>query len=299
MCTCRSRSRIRCTKRACWPRRRPPIRISPRRWATRGTRWRARTASARSSTPGSSARCTRCTCGPIARCATGRRAFRARARPLPRRHRLGPPPRQRRRPTRGRSGTWARSTTPCAPPWRRTTMTPPEGMNWDLFLGAAPEIPYHPAYHPFAWRGWIDFGVGAIGDMGAHLIDQPYTVAGAHVADQHRGVVEPVGWRRAEPGHVSDGDDGAVRVSRRGQARPGEAVLVRRRSHAAASGDAARRRADGQSRQRRRRRRVHRREGDPVLRDVRQQAAHLPRVGGQEGRGPADHACRASRRRTR
>ncbi|AMW03807.1 Gfo/Idh/MocA family protein [Gemmatimonas phototrophica] len=52
---------------------------------------------------------------------------------------------------------------------------PPEGFNWDLYLGPAPEIPYHPAYHPFAWRGWLDFGVGAIGDMGAHLIDQAYT----------------------------------------------------------------------------------------------------------------------------
>ncbi len=53
--------------------------------------------------------------------------------------------------------------------------TPPDGMNWDLYLGPAPEIPYHPAYHPFAWRGWVDFGVGAIGDMGAHLLDQPFT----------------------------------------------------------------------------------------------------------------------------
>lgn len=53
--------------------------------------------------------------------------------------------------------------------------TPPDGMNWDLYLGPAPEIPYHPAYHPFAWRGWLDFGVGAIGDMGAHLLDQPHT----------------------------------------------------------------------------------------------------------------------------
>ncbi len=53
--------------------------------------------------------------------------------------------------------------------------TPPEHFNWDLFLGPAPDIPYHPAYHPFAWRGWLDFGVGAIGDMGAHLIDQPFT----------------------------------------------------------------------------------------------------------------------------
>jgi predicted dehydrogenase len=55
---------------------------------------------------------------------------------------------------------------------------PPPGFNWDLFLGPAKEIPYHPAYHPFAWRGWVDFGVGAIGDMGAHLIDQPYWALG-------------------------------------------------------------------------------------------------------------------------
>ena len=56
--------------------------------------------------------------------------------------------------------------------------SPPPGLNWDLFLGPAKEIPYHPAYHPFAWRGWIDFGVGAIGDMGAHLIDQVYWALG-------------------------------------------------------------------------------------------------------------------------
>lgn len=56
--------------------------------------------------------------------------------------------------------------------------TPPPGVNWDLFLGPAPEIPYHPVYHPFSWRGWTDFGVGAIGDMGAHLIDQPYLALG-------------------------------------------------------------------------------------------------------------------------
>ncbi len=47
---------------------------------------------------------------------------------------------------------------------------PPE-LNWNLFLGVAPEVPYHPIYHPFNWRGWIDWGMGAIGDMGAHLID--------------------------------------------------------------------------------------------------------------------------------
>jgi predicted dehydrogenase len=48
---------------------------------------------------------------------------------------------------------------------------PPEGLAWNLFLGVGPEVPYHPIYHPFNWRGWVDWGVGAIGDMGAHLID--------------------------------------------------------------------------------------------------------------------------------
>ena len=47
----------------------------------------------------------------------------------------------------------------------------PESLNWNLFLGVSPQIPYHPIYHPFNWRGWVDWGVGAIGDMGAHLID--------------------------------------------------------------------------------------------------------------------------------
>lgn len=50
----------------------------------------------------------------------------------------------------------------------------PANLAWDLFLGPAMPIDYHPVYHPFNWRGWVDFGVGAIGDMGAHLIDHPY-----------------------------------------------------------------------------------------------------------------------------
>ena len=55
----------------------------------------------------------------------------------------------------------------------------PEGMRWDLYLGGtAEDVPYHPIYHPFNWRGWTDFGVGALGDMGAHLIDQPYWALG-------------------------------------------------------------------------------------------------------------------------
>jgi predicted dehydrogenase len=47
----------------------------------------------------------------------------------------------------------------------------PDTLAWDLFLGVGPHVDYHPIYHPFNWRGWVDWGVGAIGDMGAHLID--------------------------------------------------------------------------------------------------------------------------------
>ncbi len=47
----------------------------------------------------------------------------------------------------------------------------PEGLDWDLWLGPAPERPYHPAYLPFIWRGWWDFGCGALGDMGCHILD--------------------------------------------------------------------------------------------------------------------------------
>ncbi|MCC6162702.1 MAG: Gfo/Idh/MocA family oxidoreductase [Acidobacteria bacterium] len=50
----------------------------------------------------------------------------------------------------------------------------PDKLAWDLFLGPAPLVEYHPVYHPFNWRGWCDWGVGAIGDMGAHLIDHPF-----------------------------------------------------------------------------------------------------------------------------
>ena len=51
----------------------------------------------------------------------------------------------------------------------------PSGLRWDLYVGPVPEdVPWHQAYHPFNWRGWLDFGVGALGDMGAHLLDHPF-----------------------------------------------------------------------------------------------------------------------------
>jgi predicted dehydrogenase len=51
----------------------------------------------------------------------------------------------------------------------------PAHIDWELWLGPAPQRPYHPAYHPFKWRGWWDFGTGALGDIGCHAMDLPWT----------------------------------------------------------------------------------------------------------------------------
>ncbi|HYW80686.1 MAG TPA: Gfo/Idh/MocA family oxidoreductase [Thermoguttaceae bacterium] len=47
----------------------------------------------------------------------------------------------------------------------------PETLNWDLWLGPAKQRPYHPAYVPLKWRGWLDYGTGSLGDMGCHILD--------------------------------------------------------------------------------------------------------------------------------
>jgi predicted dehydrogenase len=66
------------------------------------------------------------------------------------------------------------------PIWPQGVETPtdsppvPAGLNWDLWVGTAPMRAYSPAYHPFKWRGFWDFGTGALGDMGCHIIDVPF-----------------------------------------------------------------------------------------------------------------------------
>lgn len=83
-------------------------------------------------------------------------------------------------------------TVPGAPQWDAGTISdlianglweasysPPDTLDWDLYVAPTPhDVSYHPIYHPFNWRGWLDFGVGALGDMGAHLIDHPYWALG-------------------------------------------------------------------------------------------------------------------------
>jgi hypothetical protein len=51
----------------------------------------------------------------------------------------------------------------------------PSTLNWKAWLGTAPDHDYNHVIMPFAWRGWWDFGCGALGDMGCHIIDPAYT----------------------------------------------------------------------------------------------------------------------------
>jgi len=73
--------------------------------------------------------------------------------------------------------TWAHAATGLWPTGigrPRSKPPVPSHLDWDLWLGPAPFRPYHPAYHPWSWRGWWDFGNGAVSDMGAHAVDPPF-----------------------------------------------------------------------------------------------------------------------------
>jgi predicted dehydrogenase len=71
--------------------------------------------------------------------------------------------------------TWTnRPIWPQGVPTRPPGAVCPPALDWDLWLGPSPVRDFDPAYHPFAWRGWWDFGSGALGDMGCHIIDLPF-----------------------------------------------------------------------------------------------------------------------------
>jgi predicted dehydrogenase len=73
----------------------------------------------------------------------------------------------------------------------------PPGLDWDVWLGPAPRRPFHPAYLPFKWRGFWDFGTGAIGDMGVHNLDTAFwgleltAPTSVKIKDCSRALTEP------------------------------------------------------------------------------------------------------------
>ena len=71
--------------------------------------------------------------------------------------------------------SWVGAQFPQAPA-PKTVDPIPENLNWDHWIGAAPMRPFNKdIYHPFKWRGWQDFGGGAIGDFGCHIMDPVFT----------------------------------------------------------------------------------------------------------------------------
>lgn len=52
----------------------------------------------------------------------------------------------------------------------------PQGLNWDMWLGPAPKTAYSPDYTPFKWRGWWEYGAGAMGDMACHNMDPAFWI---------------------------------------------------------------------------------------------------------------------------
>ena len=65
-----------------------------------------------------------------------------------------------------------------APDHSKAIPVVPAALDWDLWLGVAASRPYDPAYAPFNWRGYWDFGTGALGDMGCHIMDGAYWALG-------------------------------------------------------------------------------------------------------------------------
>ncbi|MBX3444469.1 MAG: Gfo/Idh/MocA family oxidoreductase [Planctomyces sp.] len=78
---------------------------------------------------------------------------------------------------------------------RSASKNPPANLDWNLWLGPAPIRPYADNYHTFAWRGWWDFGTGALGDMACHTFNMPYMGV---------GLKDPVSIQATCSGHNGD-----------------------------------------------------------------------------------------------
>ena len=114
--------------------------------------------------------------------------------------------------------------------------------------GPSPKtLPYHPIYHPFNWRGWVDFGMGALGDMGAHLIDHPFWALGLTYptsieatstpwgtmtipGDPNAPAGSPASRNRSRPVSYPLATTVHYQFARARQSAAGEAELVRRRA---------------------------------------------------------------------
>jgi predicted dehydrogenase len=113
-----------------------------------------------------------------------------------------------------RCGTWWKQ----GMPRPKGALPVPSNLDWDVWLGPAPERPYHKGYHPFAWRGFRDFGTGALGDMGCHTLDGVFWALGLNYFDSVELLnAQPVGiaanaWPAAKKDYKDPKDPGGSAV---------------------------------------------------------------------------------------
>ena len=88
--------------------------------------------------------------------------------------------------------------------WPPAAASVPPGLDWDLWLGSAPSRPYVEKLVPFNWRGWWDYGTGALGDMGCHLLEAPFRVLNLQYASAVQASVGSVYVDEFKRGYFPD-----------------------------------------------------------------------------------------------
>ena len=89
-------------------------------------------------------------------------------------------------------------------PWPTEKPPVPKGLDWDLWLGTAPYKDYVNNLIPGSWRGWWDYGTGALGDLGCHLMEAPFSVLGLKYASDVQASVTSVYTEFGKRGHFAD-----------------------------------------------------------------------------------------------
>lgn len=89
-------------------------------------------------------------------------------------------------------------------PWSANKADIPKELDWDLWLGTAPYKDFVDKLVPFNWRGWWDYGTGALGDMGCHLLEAPFSVLGLKYASEVEASVGSVYVDEFKRGYFPD-----------------------------------------------------------------------------------------------
>jgi len=89
-------------------------------------------------------------------------------------------------------------------PWSANKAEVPKELDWDLWLGTAPYKDYVNKLVPFNWRGWWDYGTGALGDMGCHLLEAPFSVLNLKYANEVQASVGSVYVDEFKRGYFPD-----------------------------------------------------------------------------------------------